>query len=219
MKIQTTLNFKHNENYDKGNFLPSRNNEVAFNWINSFPNWKGQKISIIYGNPGCGKTHLGKIWQEKSNAIQLDKKSNLEEILDKYSKGENIFIDDYDKLNLDDKFLYNLYNFSKEELSGYVLITASKRPMDWDIVLADAKSRLMSLNSISIEEPDDFLLSGMLVKLFSDRQLQITPEIINYMLLRMGRSFAGTIELVKKIDNLSLEKKRNITIPLIKDLF
>lgn len=219
MQKQTTLEFAHNNSYDRGNFLTSECNEVAFNWINAFPNWKGQKMSIIYGNKGCGKTHLSKIWQKASQAIIVNKSSDMEEVLLKYSTGINLLIEDIESLELDDKFIYNLYNTSKEEMSGFVLITSSKRPFDWHIELADARSRIMSLNSIEIKDPDDFLLSGVLVKLFNDRQLQITPEIINYMVLRMERSFAGAISLVDMIDKLSLEKKRNITIPLIKDLF
>jgi hypothetical protein len=37
-------------------------------------------------------------------------------------------------------------------------------------------------------------------------------------MLRMERSFSGAIKLVEKIDKLSLEKKRNITIPLLKNM-
>ena len=217
METQTTLDFKHKNNYDKNNFLPSECNQIAYDWINQFPNWKGQKIAIIYGNKGCGKTHLSKIWQEASNAIAIDKSSDFGSIVEELSKGQNILIDDCGAIG-DDKFLYNLYNATKEEFTGFVLMTASTRPMDWGIELADAKSRILSLNSIEIKDPDDFLLSGMLVKLFSDRQLSISPEIINYMLIRMERSFSGAIDLVDKIDKLSLEKKRNITIPLIKTI-
>jgi chromosomal replication initiation ATPase DnaA len=217
MPKQTTLDFQHSNNYDKNNFLPSGCNQLAFDWINKFPNWNDQKISIVYGNKGCGKTHLGKIWQDKANALSVNKESNLEEVLQRLSIGENILIDDCDQIK-DDKFLYNLYNTSKEVASGFILMTASSRPMDWGIELADAKSRIISLNAIVINEPDDFLLSGILVKLFADRQLIITPEVLNYLLLRMERSFSGAISLVEGIDKLSLEKKRNITIPLIKDL-
>jgi chromosomal replication initiation ATPase DnaA len=217
MAKQKLFNFNHSKNYSKDNFLSSESNQLAFNWINLFPDWKEQKISIIYGNEGCGKTHLSRIWQEKANAITVDNHSNFEEILNQFTIGQNIIIDDCDKLN-EDKFLYNLYNASKNEQSGYALFTGSHRPTDWNIELKDAKSRILSLNAIAIEDPDDFLLSGMLVKLFSDRQLKVSPEIINYMLLRMERSFSGTISLVEKIDHLSLEKKRNITIPLIKTI-
>jgi len=214
---QATLNFGHESKYDIKDFLVSGSNEIAFKWISDFPNWKGQKISIIYGDAGCGKTHLGKIWQNKSEALSFIDSNSKEEIIDSLSKGRNILIDDCDKLD-DDKLLYNIYNICKEESSGFVLLTSVSRPIDWKIELADAKSRILSLNAIKIEKPDDFLLSGLLVKLFTDRQLKVSPEIINYLLLRMNRSFNDAICLVDKIDKLSLEKKRNITIPLVKDI-
>lgn len=219
MNKQIVIDFQHTQSYSKQDFLSSEANELAFNWIKKFPNWDSSKITIIYGSSGCGKTHLGKIWQEMSNALEIKKSDECNgDTINRLLSGENILIDDYDKLCIDDKFLYNLYNASKNMNSGFVLITASKRPLDWGITLADAKSRILSINTIEIKEPDDFLLSGLLIKLFSDRQLKISPEIINYILIRMERSFKKAISLVERIDKLSLEKKRNITIPLIKDI-
>ena len=68
-----------------------------------------------------------------------------------------------------------------------------------------------------IKEPDDDLLSALLVKLFMDRQINITPEIINYILANMQRSFAYAKKLVAEIDTISLAQKRAVSIPIVKE--
>ena len=73
--------------------------------------------------------------------------------------------------------------------------------------------------SVAINEPDDEMLSALLLKLFTDRQIVIAPEIINYILLNMQRSFAYACKLVAEIDNISLARKRAVSINIVKEAF
>ena len=43
-------------------------------------------------------------------------------------------------------------------------------------------------------------------------------EIFSYISKRINRTYLDVFEFVEKIDKLSLEKKRQLTIPLIKEL-
>ena len=43
-------------------------------------------------------------------------------------------------------------------------------------------------------------------------------EIFDYILNRANRSYDNMIKIVKELDTLSLEKKRQLTIPLIKEI-
>jgi chromosomal replication initiation ATPase DnaA len=56
------------------------------------------------------------------------------------------------------------------------------------------------------------------VKLFSDRQLRIDGEIVDYMLARMERSFEAAQRLVAAIDARSLAARRDITVPLVRQV-
>ena len=70
-----------------------------------------------------------------------------------------------------------------------------------------------------IDLPDDELLMNLMLKLFKDKQIIIkNPEIFNYILRRVQRSYEKIFLLIEKIDRLSLEQKRQLTIPLIKEL-
>jgi chromosomal replication initiation ATPase DnaA len=215
MNKQTIINFKHHSKQDKDNFLSSACNAEAFKFVDSFPtSWTDSKIAIIYGESGCGKTHLGNIWAEIANAkIITQNKFNPNDVLNALENGENFFIDNG---IFPDKFLYDIYNICLKETSGFVLLSSNKHPKLWDIKLADAKSRLLSIKTIEIGLPDEDVLTGLLLKLFNDRQLKISPEVLNYILLRMERSFLSAIQTVEKLDNLSLQEKKNITIPMVK---
>ncbi|MEO1543144.1 MAG: hypothetical protein AAFR75_03885, partial [Pseudomonadota bacterium] len=63
-------------------------------------------------------------------------------------------------------------------------------------------------------EPDEMLLRAVLVKLFSDRQLRVDPKVISFLLLRMERSMEAARRVVQRIDDIALQMRRNVTVPL-----
>jgi chromosomal replication initiation ATPase DnaA len=69
---------------------------------------------------------------------------------------------------------------------------------------------------VSIRPPDEPLLASVLLKLFSDRQLQVADDAIAYVLPRMERSFAAARDIVALADRRALAEKRKISIPLLR---
>ena len=58
-----------------------------------------------------------------------------------------------------------------------------------------------------------------MVKLFSDKQIIIkNKEIFDFIFNRVTRTYLDIYIFVEKLDRLSLEKKRQLTIPLIKEI-
>ena len=72
---------------------------------------------------------------------------------------------------------------------------------------------------IAIQAPDDTLLSSILAKLFSDRQMTVGQDVVNYVVRRMERSFAAAERTVDRLDRMALERKRPITRPLAIEMF
>jgi chromosomal replication initiation ATPase DnaA len=64
---------------------------------------------------------------------------------------------------------------------------------------------------MTISEPDDALLSAVVIKLFADRQLSVDPTVINYLTMRMERSLAAARTVVSAIDTLALTRQRKVT--------
>ena len=64
--------------------------------------------------------------------------------------------------------------------------------------------------------PDDGLVGAVMLKQFADRQLNVDPEVLTFLLARMERSFEAVGKLVAAIDEAALIEKRTITIPFAK---
>jgi len=191
-------------------FFVSTSNQKAFNFILN-KKIDNKKILLIGPNKS-GKTHLGKIWQKNNNAISYE--NNFEIILN-YKK--NIFIDDFLK-NINEEQIFHLINHcSINKLT--ILLTSKKEVFEHNFLLKDLVSRLKTFNLLRIDLPDDDLIINLIIKLLHDKQIIIkNEEIFHYILKRIERSYEEVFLLIENIDKLSLEKKRELTIPLIKKL-
>jgi chromosomal replication initiation ATPase DnaA len=191
-------------------FFVSTSNKKAYSFILN-KKIDNKKILLIGPNKS-GKTHLGKIWQKNNNAISYE--NNFEIILN-YKK--NIFIDDFLK-NINEEQIFHLINHcSINKLT--ILLTSNKEVFEHNFLLKDLVSRLKTFNLLRIDLPDDDLIINLIIKLLHDKQIIIkNEEIFHYILKRIERSYEEIFLLIENIDKLSLEKKRELTIPLIKKL-
>ena len=191
-------------------FFVSTSNKKAYNFILN-KKIDNQKILLIGPNKS-GKTHLGKIWQKNNNAVSYE--NNFEIILN-YKK--NIFIDDFLK-NINEEKIFHLINHcSINKLT--ILLTSKKEVFEHNFLLKDLVSRLKTFNLLRINLPDDDLIINLIIKLLHDKQIIIkNKEIFHYILKRIERSYEEIFLLIENIDKLSLKKKRELTIPLIKKL-
>ena len=191
-------------------FFVSTSNKEAYSFILN-KKIDNKKILLIGPNKS-GKTHLGKIWQKNNNAVSYE--NNFEIILN-YKK--NIFIDDFLK-NINEEQIFHLINHcSINKLT--ILLTSKKEVFEHNFLLKDLVSRLKTFNLLRIDLPDDDLIINLIIKLLHDKQIIIkNEEIFHYILKRIERSYEEIFLLIENIDKLSLKKKRELTIPLIKKL-
>ena len=68
---------------------------------------------------------------------------------------------------------------------------ASRRA--WGVALPDLASRLKAAATVEIGEPDDLLLAGVIAKLFADRQVEVEPHVVHFLVRRMERSLSTAI--------------------------
>ena len=99
------------------------------------------------------------------------------------------------------------------------MFTSNLPISDINFKLLDLKSRILSMPQINIGLPDDELLKSLLVKQFADKGVLVDFEVINYLIKRIDRSFESIIKMVSRINTLSLEKSKKITIPFLKNVF
>ena len=210
---QYNLNFSNNISYTKDNYLVSECNRSAFDFL--FQNKNKNNFIYLFGPNKSGKTHLSSIWCEKNKCLKLEvKKFKIENL---YKLKKNILIDDIFK-DIDEEKIFHLINHCKLN-NLKILMTSNILPKNYKFIIEDLSSRIKSFYFIEIYKPDDYLISNLIVKLFSDRQIKVKNyEVVNYLALRIDRSFENLNFIINKIDEHSLSYKREITIPLIKEI-
>ena len=211
---QLVFKFPFKTKYYEQDYYVSSNNFSAYRLIESWPNWPGKWVNI-FGPTGCGKTHLSNILKKKLNLVQiLDAKNINNETILKFEKLDCLIIDNYEK-NIDEKIFYSVLNQSKQ-LDSYVVINSILPIRDIKFELKDLKSRVESFVNLGIELPTDDLLRVIISKSFSDKQIEITPKISEYIIKNIERSYEKVFKFIKEIDDLSLSSGKSININLIK---
>ena len=97
-----------------------------------------------------------------------------------------------------------------------MLWTAEQAPSRMAFALKDLQSRLNMLPSVEIKEPDDIMLQTLIVKLFNDRQILISPDVLNFIVNNAQRSFEYIGKLVEECDNISLAYQCAINYNVVK---
>jgi chromosomal replication initiation ATPase DnaA len=212
------MSFDYRAATGREDFLVTSANEEAVAWIDKWPDWP-MRCLLLIGPAGSGKTHLADVWQSRAAAkvIQAEDLASLgiEEIS---ALAEKPLVIENLGQDVEQELLFHLFNFVQEK-GGSLLMTAKQPPSHWGLTLKDLSSRLGTVPIARIKEPDDALFAALVVKLFSDRQLAVTPDVVQYIVQRLERSFAEARRFVKLLDNSALAKKRKITMSLLREVF
>ena len=211
---QLTFKFPFSKKYYEHDYYVSSNNYSAFKLIDEWPDWPGKWLNI-YGDKGSGKTHLSKILENKIRNSRLISANNIDHnIIQDLNSLDCLIIDDFDN-NIDEKLFYTIFNHSKQ-LDNYVLINSMNSIKNLNFNSEDLRSRINSLVFIGIELPTDDILKVIITKTFSDKQVSISPKLIDFIINNVDRSYQKMSKFIKDIDELSLSTGKSININLIK---
>ncbi len=118
-------------------------------------------------------------------------------------------LEDADIGIINETALFHAFNRARAA-GNFIVITSRSFPGSWKIELPDLASRLKLAHVVELHEPDDTLLSGIIFKLFADRQLEVSPSVVSYLVSRMERSMETAARLVDWIDHEALARRRKI---------
>ena len=211
---QLVFKFPFKKKYFEQDFYVSTNNFSAYKLIESWPNWPDKWVNI-FGPKGCGKTHLINILKKKINKIQIidSKKIESENVIN-FQKLDCLIIDNY-KNDIEENLFYSILNQSKQ-FDNYVVINSYIPIKDCNFKIIDLKSRAESFVNLGIDLPTDDLLRVIISKSFSDKQIEVTPKVSEYIIKNIERSYEKVFKFIKEIDDLSLSSGKSVNINLIK---
>lgn len=205
---QLPLDLSRRPGFSRDDLVLSSANREAVALIDRWPDWPAN-LMVIAGPPGSGKSHLASIWARQAEALELDP-AKPGSIAAAAPLGSNLFIDGIGDASVDENALFHAINATRAA-QKHLLITSRSWPNQWNIKLPDLLSRIKSAPMVEIAEPDDDLLAGVIVKLFADRQLEVDPQIVRFLVSRIERSLATAQDIVARIDLAALESNSRIT--------
>jgi chromosomal replication initiation ATPase DnaA len=209
MTGQLPLDLPHRPSYAEEDFLAAPSNERALALLRLWPDWP-HKVLLLVGPEGAGKSHLGAIWARRAGARIVSARDLAVETLPQLANPPALLVEDADDAPLRETEMFHLINLAMER-GVFLLITARKGPDAWGVQTRDLLSRLRRAPSIAIEQPDEEFLRIILVKLFHDRQIKVEASLIDFLALRLERSFEAAQRAVAALDREALARRRAVT--------
>ena len=211
---QLLLDFDYKQNFRDDDFYVGKSNYYAFELINKWPKWEKNFLNIS-GERYSGKSHLTKIFLKKFNGLSVETNLLNDENLKKIKLYQNIVLEDLD-LNVDENLIYTLFNLIDQD-NKFLVITSTIPIAEINFQLDDLRSRTKNCLLAKIENPDDELMFGLILKNLSDRQISLDKKLIDFIIKKVERSYGKIFEFIYKIDKISLKKKKSIDLKTINE--
>lgn len=213
---QLAFALPHAESLTRDNFLEGPANEAALALIESWPDWPN-RIMLLVGPEGSGKSHLAAIWAEQAGARSTAAHALSPTAVPGTLATGALVVEDLRPADFDERAMFHLLNLARED-AAYILITARVPPSAYEIELRDLRSRLRAVPVVSLSPPDDLLLRGLIVKFCADRQMSVDETVVSYLVSRIERSYAAARQAVELLDTEALRLGRPVSRALAVEL-
>ena len=170
-------------------FLISDANRAAFEHFRRWSLWPVM-ATLLTGPRKSGRSLLGRIFVRKTGGRLFD-----------------------DAESHDEEAIFHAWNEAQAQRKPLLLIADSAPPV-WSVRLPDLRSRLAASPQVAIGEPDDALIGGLIVKLLGDRGVAAPPDLAEYVVPRIERSYLAVQQVVDILDKSSFLHHRRMTVPM-----
>ncbi|GAB0115677.1 P-loop NTPase family protein [Acidisoma sp. C75] len=210
---QLALPFAHVPRFRVEDFIAAPSNEEARAWLGRVPGWPAGRLAL-YGEAGCGKTHLLQLWAERHGALLIAGAALRR--LPELAGTPAIALDDADTVP-DETALLHLINLAGE-MRRPLLLAGRQAPARFRVALPDLASRLRAMTAVGLRPAEEPLLRALFARLLSDRQLILAESLQEWLLARLPRHPAALREAAARLDRQALAAGGRITRAMAADL-
>ena len=183
---------------------------------------------LIFGTKDSGKTYLlqalcNYFSNQGKSSFYLPMKQAKElsvDILESLESMELVCIDGIESIVGNKVWEIGLFNLINRSLNSEnrLIFTSSKNIDVMNFELKDLDSRLRKIQSHELYAlADDEILSA-LKHIANLRSIELGSKEAQYLLTYANRNISDLVQILESLDQLSMEMKRKITIPLIKEV-
>ena len=177
------------------NFVPGANAELLARLRALAAGELAESVLYLWGEPGSGRSHL----------LAASARPGLE------------VADDVERLNAAGQIaLFNAINAARD--AGGTVLAAGNAPPAQLALREDLKSRLAWGLVYQVKPLTDAEKALTLHGEAARRGLKLSDEVVWYLLTHVRRDLHSLIALLDRIDRASLEQRRAVTLPLVREL-
>ena len=213
---QLAFALPHPESLTRDNFLEGPANAAALALVDRWPDWPN-RIMLLTGPEGSGKSHLAAIWAEEAGARSISAHALTPTSVPGALATGALVVEDLKPGDFDERAMFHLMNLARED-EAFVLMTARVAPSAFEVELRDLRSRLRAVPTVQLLPPDDLLFRSLIVKFCADRQMSIDETVVSYLASRIERSYAAARRAVDLLDTEALRLGRPVTRALAAEL-
>ena len=176
----------------------------------------GERFAYLWGESGAGKTHLLKALAESGQAKYIA--ADAPESSFTYTPEISLYLlDDCEKLSPNAQIdAFALFNEARAQ-NGFLLAAGNAAPMNLAL-REDLRTRfgwglIYQIHGLTDEEKIDAL-----ERLAQFRGISISSGVLPYLITHFQRDMSSLTQVLNQLDQYSLETKRPITLPLLREV-
>ena len=174
----------------------------------------------VWGAPGSGRSHLLRatvaMAREHGRPTHLLAAEDVEDGLPE-TAGALVAVDDIDQLSPDAQIgLFNAFNRSRGNGQS-LLLTGPVAPLGLRL-REDLRTRIGQCLIYDVQPLDDDSRATILATLAERRGLRLADEVVDFLLRHGRRELSSLLAVLDALDAASLERKRPITLPLLREM-
>ena len=183
---------------------------------------------LIYGAKDSGKTYLiqalcNQFNNQGKSSFFLPMRQAIElsvDILDSLENIELVCIDGIESLVGNKAWEIGLFNLINRSFNSNnrLIFTSAKNIDGMNFELKDLDSRLRKIQSHELHSLADDDILYALKHIANLRCIELGSKEAQYLLTYANRNISDLVKILESLDQLSMEMKRKITIPLIKEV-